>query len=93
MLKALFGTNIVSQWEPQQLPNLSYKPGKATRMTGNVKPGLYYYCFTQPYAHFTQSLAGATFKATSQAEPEDSLRYIIIHTLIYANLIKSLSIS
>ncbi|XP_052100645.1 huntingtin-like [Mytilus californianus] len=73
MLKGLFGTNIVSQWEPQKLPNISHKPGKASRLTGNVKPGLYHYCFTQPYAHFTQSLAGATFKATSQAEPEDSL--------------------
>ena len=74
MLKALFGTNIVSQWEPQQVPPVPSKPGKATRLSGNVKPGLYYHCFTKPYAHFTQSLASATFKATSQAEPEDSLR-------------------
>ncbi|XP_060084449.1 huntingtin-like [Ylistrum balloti] len=72
LLKALFGTNLVSQWEPQQAINVSHKPGKATRLTSNTRPGLYSHCFTQPYSHFTQSLAAATFKATAQTEQEET---------------------
>lgn len=72
LLKALFGTNLICQWEPQHLQNLSGKPGKAARLTGNNKPGQYYFCFTQPYTQFTQSLAGATFKASSHTEQEES---------------------
>ncbi|XP_033756060.1 huntingtin-like [Pecten maximus] len=72
LLKALFGTNLVSQWEPQQATNVSHKPGKATRLTSNTRPGLYSHCFTQPYSHFTQSLAAATFKATAQTEQEET---------------------
>ncbi|XP_061171379.1 huntingtin-like isoform X1 [Saccostrea echinata] len=71
LLKALFGTNLVCQWEPQHLVNLSGKPGKAARLTGNNKPGQYYFCFTQPYTQFTQSLAGATFKASSHTDQEE----------------------
>ncbi|XP_056004424.1 huntingtin-like isoform X2 [Ostrea edulis] len=72
LLKALFGTNLICQWEPQHLEYLSGKPGKAARLTGNNKPGQYFFCFTQPYTQFTQSLAGATFKASSHGDQEDS---------------------
>nr|XP_022340193.1 huntingtin-like isoform X2 [Crassostrea virginica] len=72
LLKALFGTNLICQWEPQHLQNLSGKPGRAARLTGNNKPGQYYFCFTQPYTQFTQSLAGATFKASSHTDQDES---------------------
>ncbi|KAK3095770.1 hypothetical protein FSP39_018831 [Pinctada imbricata] len=72
LLKSLFGTNLASQWSPQQNTAPSRKPGKATRMTANTEKGLYYQCFTQPYSQFTQSLATAAFKATSPSETEET---------------------
>nr|CAM12495.1 Huntingtin [Branchiostoma floridae] len=70
LLKALFGTNLASQWDGSQTAETSRKPGKATRLSSNMKPGLYHYCFTAPYTQFTQSLAAASFR-TSQAEGEE----------------------
>ncbi|KAL5022595.1 hypothetical protein ScPMuIL_001750 [Solemya velum] len=72
LLKALFGTNLASQWELQQVPNSSHKPGKATRLSTTLRSGLYHCCFSVPYSHFTQSLAGAAIKATTQMEQEES---------------------
>ncbi|XP_066278564.1 huntingtin-like isoform X4 [Branchiostoma lanceolatum] len=70
LLKALFGTNLASQWDGSQTAETSRKPGKATRLSSNMKPGLYHYCFTAPYTQFTQSLAAASFR-NSQAEGEE----------------------
>ncbi|XP_053407184.1 huntingtin-like isoform X2 [Mercenaria mercenaria] len=64
LLKALFGTNLCSQWEEHQVQNQPRKPGKATRLSGN-KDGLYQCTFTQPYSQFTQALAAAAIKAVS----------------------------
>ncbi|XP_060568114.1 huntingtin-like isoform X3 [Ruditapes philippinarum] len=64
LLKALFGTNLCSQWEEHQVQNLPRKQGKTTRLSGN-KDGLYQCTFTQPYSQFTQALAAAAIKAVS----------------------------
>ncbi len=37
------------------------------RLTACARPGLYHSCFTTPYTQLTQSLASATFKATTHA--------------------------
>ena len=74
LLKALFGTNLASQWESSQSSVSSRKPGKATRLTSAVKPGLYHSCFTTPYTQFTQCLASATFRASTHTDQEDAFR-------------------
>lgn len=72
LLKALFGTNLSSQWElPQSLNSSRLRHGKGSRLSTNMKPGLYHCCFTHPYTQFTQSLAGAAFKS-GQADQDDS---------------------
>ncbi|XP_029645621.1 huntingtin isoform X2 [Octopus sinensis] len=72
LLKALFGTNLSSQWElPQNLNCSHLRHGKSSRLSTNMKPGLYHCCFTHPYTQFTQSLAGAAFRS-GQADQEDS---------------------
>ncbi|KAL4231691.1 hypothetical protein ACF0H5_009269 [Mactra antiquata] len=63
LLKALFGTNLCSQWDDQQA-QFTRKPGKTSRLSG-YKDGLYQCTFTQPYSLFTQSLAAATIKAVT----------------------------
>ncbi|XP_070540509.1 huntingtin-like isoform X2 [Ptychodera flava] len=70
LLKALFSTNLGSQWESSSSHSVSRKPGKATRLTSNMKPGLYHSCFTTPYTQFTQSLAASSFKPSVQTETE-----------------------
>ncbi|XP_077992227.1 huntingtin-like [Glandiceps talaboti] len=70
LLKALFSTNLGSQWENSSTSSGTRKPGKATRLTSNMKPGLYHSCFTAPYTQFTQSLAAASIKPTAQTETE-----------------------
>ncbi len=37
------------------------------RLTACTRPGLYHSCFTAPYTQLTQSLASATFRATTHA--------------------------
>ncbi|KAL3864910.1 hypothetical protein ACJMK2_006556 [Sinanodonta woodiana] len=78
LLKALFGTNLCSQWESQQGSVLSQKPWKAKPLSTGAKVGLYHYGFTQPYSHFTQSLAGAAFRASTveQADPSGILAWL-----------------
>ncbi|ELT98253.1 hypothetical protein CAPTEDRAFT_220329 [Capitella teleta] len=70
LLKALFGTNLASQWAPSQSLLSSRKPGKATRLTSAMKPGLYHSCITTPYTQFTHCLASATFR--SHGDQDDS---------------------
>lgn len=78
LLKALFGTNLSSQWESSQNSSSSRKPGKATRLTSAVKPGLYHSCFTTPYTQLTQCLASATFRASTHTEQsDDSFRWVM----------------
>ena len=61
LLKALFGTNLASQWQGEESA-LHPRGGMGTRLTLNVRPGLYHCCFTAPYTQFTQCLASATFR-------------------------------
>ena len=76
LLKALFGTNLASHWESSPGGGGSRKPGKATRLTSSMKPGLYHACFTTPYTQFTQYLATATLRTATQFEQEDSTTLI-----------------
>ncbi|KAK3589444.1 hypothetical protein CHS0354_020780 [Potamilus streckersoni] len=78
LLKALFGTNLCSQWEGQQGSALCQKPWKAKPLSSGARVGLYHYGFTMPYSHFTQSLAGATFRASTveQADPSGVLAWL-----------------
>ncbi|XP_057187145.1 huntingtin isoform X2 [Triplophysa rosa] len=70
LLKALFGTNLASQYEGSS----SYPcrtQGKALRLgSSSLRPGLYHYCFMAPYTHFTQALADASLRNMVQAEQE-----------------------
>ncbi|WAR21216.1 HD-like protein [Mya arenaria] len=59
LLKALFGTNLCSQWEQHS----ALLGGRSSRPGG--RDGLYQGTFTRPYSQFTQSLAAATIKAVS----------------------------
>ncbi|TRY87598.1 hypothetical protein DNTS_005987 [Danionella cerebrum] len=70
LLKALFGTNLASQYEGAS-SNPSRSQGKALRLgSSSVRPGLYHYCFMAPYTHFTQALADASLRNMVQAEQE-----------------------
>ncbi|KAK7109044.1 hypothetical protein V1264_013160 [Littorina saxatilis] len=71
LLKALFGTNLASQWECEQQNAGVVRPAKATRLSSSGKPGLYHNCLGQPYAHLTHSLLNATYKAATQMDTED----------------------
>ncbi|XP_038046111.1 huntingtin-like [Patiria miniata] len=55
LLKALFFTNMASSAE---IPSANFprKPGKATRLTSNMKPGIYHDCFVAPFTQYNQSL-------------------------------------
>lgn len=46
------------------------KPGKATRLTSNMKPGLYHDCFEAPYTQYTQSLNQLGPKMSTAPEAE-----------------------
>lgn len=70
LLKALFGTNLASQYEGAS-SNPCRSQGKALRLgSSSVRPGLYHYCFMAPYTHFTQALADASLRNMVQAEQE-----------------------
>uniref|UniRef100_A0A673IMQ9 Huntingtin n=1 Tax=Sinocyclocheilus rhinocerous TaxID=307959 RepID=A0A673IMQ9_9TELE len=70
LLKALFGTNLASQYEGAS-SHPCRSQGKALRLgSTSVRPGLYHYCFMAPYTHFTQALADASLRNMVQAEQE-----------------------
>ncbi|XP_016420611.1 huntingtin isoform X2 [Sinocyclocheilus rhinocerous] len=70
LLKALFGTNLASQYEGASA-HPCRSQGKALRLgSTSVRPGLYHYCFMAPYTHFTQALADASLRNMVQAEQE-----------------------
>ncbi|XP_051558825.1 huntingtin-like isoform X1 [Myxocyprinus asiaticus] len=70
LLKALFGTNLASQYEGASSQTCRSQ-GKALRLgSTSVRPGLYHYCFMAPYTHFTQALADASLRNMVQAEQE-----------------------
>ena len=72
LLKALFGTNVYNQFEHSKNNYSNRKPGKATRLTLALRPGLYHCCFTAPYTQFTQSLASATFRSAAHTDHDDN---------------------
>lgn len=73
LLKALFGTNLASQWEcEQQNAAMATRPGKTTRLSSSGKPGLYHNCLGQPYAHLSHSLLAASYRAATQLDPDDA---------------------
>ena len=71
LLKALFFTNMASH---SDLPSAlsSRKPGKATRLTSCMKPGLYHDCFVAPYTQYTQSLTSMGPKLASSSETSET---------------------
>ncbi len=71
LLKALFFTNMASH---SDLPSASgpRKPGKATRLTASMKPGLYHDCFIAPYTQYTQSLTSMGPKVGAASENADN---------------------
>jgi len=69
-LKAIFGSNLVGQWETQTYSSQSPRKlstGKAVTRSAaiNTKSGIYQICLNQPYVQFTQSLGNATSKTAS----------------------------
>ena len=72
LLKALFGTNLCSQWEEQYISAFPHKPAKTTKPTSGSHAGLYHSTFSQPYSLFTQTLAAATIKAVSPDHEDTS---------------------
>lgn len=77
LLKALFGTNLASQWDCEQQNAAAARPGKAARPSASGKPGLYHSCLGQPYAHLTHSLLTASYRAATQVDTDDSNRWDI----------------
>ncbi|XP_074640755.1 huntingtin-like [Tubulanus polymorphus] len=73
LLKSLFGTNLASQWDDQQMAVLTRKPIKPGHLSSNMKPGLYHSCFTTPYTQFTQSLAGCNIKTSVDQDDTGTL--------------------
>ncbi|KAL8615828.1 hypothetical protein ACOMHN_048536 [Nucella lapillus] len=71
LLKALFGTNLASQWECEQQNAGVIRPGKATRLSASGKPGLYHNCMGQPYAQLTHSLLSSTYRTATSLDTED----------------------
>ena len=65
---------------------MSRKPGKATRLTSSMKPGIYHSCFTAPYTQFTQCLATATLRTATHFEQEDTTTYVkyILINIMYS---------
>ena len=51
-------------------PQVPRKPGKATRLTSSMKPGLYHDCFVAPYTQYTQSLNQLGPKMSTTPEVE-----------------------
>ncbi|XP_022080674.1 huntingtin-like isoform X2 [Acanthaster planci] len=69
LLKALFFTNMASSAEIPS-SNFPNKPGKAFRLTSNMKPGIYHDCFVTPLTQYNQSLnqLGPKMRANPEAE-------------------------
>ncbi|XP_071947754.1 huntingtin-like isoform X2 [Antedon mediterranea] len=67
LLKALFSTNLISQPDPV-LQQIAKRPSKATRLTCNIKPGLYQDCFTVPYTQYSQFLSSVSQKADQTSD-------------------------
>ncbi|XP_076466851.1 LOW QUALITY PROTEIN: huntingtin-like [Babylonia areolata] len=71
LLKALFGTNLASQWECEQQNAGVTRPGKTTRLSASGKPGLYHNCMGQPYAQLTHSLLSSTYRTATSLDTDD----------------------
>lgn len=82
LLKAIFGTNVSGQWEsPDQNSSRLFSKNRPTRSTTRVtmslKHGIYHSCLNSPYTQFTQSLAGATFRANVHgSDQEEAVGYV-----------------
>ncbi|CAL1538264.1 unnamed protein product [Lymnaea stagnalis] len=68
LLKALFGTNMASQWDSNSQSATSLTSDLGARVAGGSSPGLYYYCLNKPYAQLAHCLVGAACRATLPAD-------------------------
>ena len=84
LMKALFGTNLSSQWPTGGEQSAMLTPAGfalGSRLGGqHAQRGLHHCCFTSPYTQFTQCLASATFRFFSQHH------YYISSALVQARL-------
>ncbi|CAG5125625.1 unnamed protein product, partial [Candidula unifasciata] len=64
LLKALFGTNLASQWDPNSQSAVSLVADLNARVTAGSSPGLYYHCLNKPYVQLAHCLVGAACRAT-----------------------------
>ncbi|XP_005093645.2 huntingtin [Aplysia californica] len=72
LLKALFGTNLASQWEPSKQSAAPILAEVSTRVTAGTSPGLYHHCLNRPYAQLAHCLVAAACRATLPADEAHS---------------------
>ncbi|GFO37998.1 huntingtin-like [Plakobranchus ocellatus] len=72
LLKALFGTNLASQWDPNSQSTASLVGDLNSRSTVGATPGIYYHCLNKPYSQLAHCLVGAACRATLPADEAHS---------------------
>ena len=65
MLKALFGTNLSSQYEALVEKKVISRSYDAMTGSSAIKPGLFTCCLSTPYAELAQSLAQNPYRVQS----------------------------
>ncbi|GFR89453.1 huntingtin [Elysia marginata] len=64
LLKALFGTNLASQWDPNSQSTTSLLGELSSHVAVGSTPGIYYHCLNKPYSQLAHCLVGAACRAT-----------------------------
>ncbi|XP_055860312.1 huntingtin-like [Biomphalaria glabrata] len=72
LLKALFGTNLASQWDANSQAATFLTADLSSRAAGGSSPGLYYHCLNKPYSQLAHCLVGAACRATLPADEAHS---------------------
>ncbi|KAH9487495.1 hypothetical protein Btru_075739 [Bulinus truncatus] len=72
LLKALFGTNLASQWDASSQAASCLTTDLSSQVAGGSNPGLYYHCLNKPYAQLAHCLVGAACRATLPADEAHS---------------------
>ena len=100
LLKAIFGTNLVGQWESHVAAMALRAPvTRGTLHSGSVpvKPGIYHVCLNQPYIQLTQAMASTAMKmhsapastttpSSAGVEHNDSTRFTLLLSVLMINL-------
>ncbi|RUS73694.1 hypothetical protein EGW08_018541 [Elysia chlorotica] len=72
LLKALFGTNLASQWDPNSQSTTLLVGELSSRLSVGSTPGIYYHCLNKPYSQLAHCLVGAACRATLPADEAHS---------------------